>query len=112
MNGAQILSVLSMGAMALAQPHALHKRAVSYVTDLPADTYKEDDKVTIIITATIGGIAGLVLISILVFAIVRRRKRGLISKHVEDEETVQEANVVKGVPHGSHIQAHFPSAPE
>ncbi|KAJ2146935.1 hypothetical protein IW136_000380 [Coemansia sp. RSA 678] len=95
MNGVQILSLLSMGTMALAQPHALHQRAVSYVTDLPADTYKEDDKATIAITATIGGIAGIVLISILVFAIVRRRKRGQISNRVEDEETAQKANEVK-----------------
>ncbi|KAJ2496071.1 hypothetical protein GGH96_006072 [Coemansia sp. RSA 1972] len=122
MNGVQILSVLSMCAMALAQP--MDKRAVSYVTDLPEDAYKDDDKVTIIIAATVGGIAGLVCISCVVFAIIRRRKRGPIVKRIED---VEEAN--KPVQSGFrnmaepqfgyayeqplvNEQAHFPSAPD
>ncbi|KAJ1840401.1 hypothetical protein LPJ70_004673 [Coemansia sp. RSA 2708] len=61
---------------ATAAPYEMHKRSISYVTDLPEDAYKEDDKVTIIIAATVGGIAGLVLLSSLIFAVVRRKRRG------------------------------------
>ncbi|KAJ2657229.1 hypothetical protein IW148_005291 [Coemansia sp. RSA 1199] len=118
MNAVQILSVLSMGVMALAQPHAMHERAVSYVTDLPEDAYKDDDKVTIIIAATVGGVAGLVLIAGLAFAIVRRRKHGPVVKRVEDVETTQEPMLQHSgfrnmpEPQMANEQTHYPSAPD
>ncbi|KAJ2824287.1 hypothetical protein IWW50_003402 [Coemansia erecta] len=71
-----------------AQPYDndMYRRGISYVTDLPADAYKDDDRVTIIIAATVGGVAGLVLLSSLIFALIRRKKRGPIAKTVENDD--------------------------
>ncbi|KAJ1739458.1 hypothetical protein LPJ55_005515 [Coemansia sp. RSA 990] len=109
-----LASILGLAVTALGYPNDLNKRAISYVTDLPEDAYKEDDKVTIIIAATIGGVAGLVLLSCLVFAIIRRKKRGPRTKKQEDEapQPVHEANMRE--PSGPIFseQEHYPSAPQ
>ncbi|KAJ2450748.1 hypothetical protein EV183_004081 [Coemansia sp. RSA 2336] len=110
-----LASVLGLAATALGYPNDFDKRAISYVTDLPEDAYKDDDKVTIIIAATIGGVAGLVLIACLVFAIVRRKKHGPRPKKVEEDEAPQLVHVANmREPEGPVFseQEHYPSAPQ
>ncbi|KAJ2848298.1 hypothetical protein IWW36_003380 [Coemansia brasiliensis] len=114
-----LASILGLAVTAFGYPdndESLNKRAISFVTDLPEDAYKEDDKITIIIAATIGGVAGLILLSCLAFAIIRRKKHGpKTKKQVDEAEVPQPTHVVNMREPESQIfseQEHYPSAPQ
>ncbi|KAJ2695803.1 hypothetical protein H4R19_005809, partial [Coemansia spiralis] len=54
---------------------ALGKRGVSFITDLPADAYESDDRVTIIVASVLGSVAVLAVVVLLIFGVIRRNKR-------------------------------------
>ncbi|PIA13320.1 hypothetical protein COEREDRAFT_99646 [Coemansia reversa NRRL 1564] len=81
----------------------IYARDFSFVSDVPDDAYDNDNKVTVAIAASIGGVAGLVFLSSLVYAFIRRKKLRNSEKHqqLNNRDIEHEIDVEIDTNHGN-----------